>query len=212
MTKLTLPVLLLAASAFSQTWAQQPTAKVDTVKGQTIATQVCAACHGADGNSTAPVNPKLAAQHPEYLAKQLRNFKVKPGATEAERANAVMQGFATALSEEDMRNVSAFYASQPLKPAQGSGDAAAQALGQQIWRGGIPAKNVPACASCHGPAGKGIPSRFPAMNGQWPEYTEAQMLAFRQGQRKNGPMMLAIAARMSDAEIKAVSHYAAALR
>jgi cytochrome c553 len=142
----------------------------------------------------------------------LQNFKVKPGAKEAERANAVMAGFAATLSDDDMRNLAAFYASQKLKPAQGSGDADAQALGQKIWRGGIASKNVPACASCHGPAGKGLPSQYPYLGGQWAEYTEAQMIAFRQGVRKNSLQMSAIAARMSDAEIKAVSNYAASLR
>lgn len=209
MNKFLLSVLTLTAT--SAVFAQQPT-KADIVKGQTIAAQVCAACHGADGNSSAPINPKLAGQHPEYLVKQLQNFKLKPGAKEAERANAVMAGFAAALSNEDMQNVAAFYAGQKLKPAQGSGDADAQALGQKIWRGGIASKNVPACAACHGPAGKGIPSRFPSLSGQYAEYTEAQMIAFRQGTRKNAPMMLTMAARMSDAEIKAVSNYAASLR
>ncbi|MFM2398296.1 MAG: hypothetical protein RL341_453 [Pseudomonadota bacterium] len=209
--------LLAAAAVFSAgliapALAQQPAAKVDIAKGQAIATQVCAACHAADGNATAPINPKLAGQHPEYLAKQLANFKIKPGAKEAERANAVMAGFAAALSEEDMRNIAAYYASQPLKPAQGSADAASQLLGQKIWRGGIASKNVAACASCHGPAGKGIPAQYPYLGGQWAEYTEAQMIAFRQGVRKNSAQMTAIAARMSDAEIKAVSNYSASLR
>jgi cytochrome c553 len=205
-------LLLVVTGASSLALAQQPAAKVDIAKGQTIAAQVCAACHAADGNSTAPINPKLAGQHPEYLAKQLANFKVKAGAKEAERANAVMAGFAATLSDEDMRNVSAYFASQKLKPAQGSGDKAAQELGQKIWRGGIASKNVPACASCHGPAGKGVPAQYPYLGGQWADYTEAQMIAFRQGVRKNAPMMATIAARMSDAEIKAVSNYAASLR
>jgi cytochrome c553 len=207
------PLLMLAAAGFSSlALAQQPVPKVDIAKGQAIAAQACVACHAADGNATAPANPKLAGQHPEYLAKQLANFKIKPGAKEAERANAIMAGFAATLSDEDMRNVSAYYASQPLKPAQGSGDAASQALGQKIWRGGIAGKNVPACASCHGPSGQGIPAQYPYLGGQWAEYTEAQMIAFRQGVRKNSAQMTAIAARMSDAEIKAVSNYAASLR
>jgi cytochrome c553 len=209
MIKLLLSVLTLTAT--SAAFAQQP-AKADAVKGQTIATQVCAACHAADGNATAPINPKLAAQHPEYLVKQLQNFKIKPGAKEAERANAVMAGFAAALSDQDMRDLAAYYASQKLKPAQGSADATSQALGQKIWRGGIASKNVPACASCHGPAGKGVPALYPYLGGQWAEYTEAQMIAFRQGVRKNSAQMTAIASRMSDAEIKAISNYAASLR
>ena len=110
----TLSLSLLSLSAQAQ--------KVDITKGQNIAGQVCAACHGADGNSTAAANPKLAAQHADYLYKQLANFKTKAGAKEPERPNAVMTGFANALSEQDMRDVAAFFQSQKLKPAAGKGD------------------------------------------------------------------------------------------
>jgi cytochrome c553 len=207
MNKLLVSVLMLAACAGSA-FAQQ---KVDINRGAQIA-QTCAACHGADGNATGPVNPKLAAQHADYLYKQLQNFKLKPGAKEPERNNAVMLGFATALSDQDMRDVSAYFEAQKLKPASGKNEKELRALGERIYRGGIAAKQVPACAACHGPAGAGLPANFPRLGGQWAEYTEAQMIAFRQGTRKNSAMMASIAARMSDQEIKAVSDYIAALR
>ncbi|MBX7229649.1 MAG: cytochrome c4 [Burkholderiaceae bacterium] len=209
LSKIIFPIITLSLSLLSLSAQAQ---KVDITKGQNIAGQVCAACHGADGNSTAAANPKLAAQHADYLYKQLVNFKMKTGAKEPERSNAVMTGFANALSEQDMRDVAAFFQSQKLKPAAGKGDKNSQLLGQRIYRGGIAEKNVPACAACHGPTGAGIPSQYPRIAGQFGEYTEAQMIAFRQGTRRNGPMMMAIAARMSDQEIKAVSDYIAALR
>jgi cytochrome c553 len=189
----------------------KPAVKVDVAKGQQIASQVCAACHAADGNSTAPANPKLSAQHPEYLAKQLHNFKVKPGAKAAERANAVMAGFAAGLSDADIANLAAYYASQKLKPAFAKQKDTIE-LGQKIYRGGIAEKGVPACAGCHGAAGAGIPSQYPRLQGQWAEYTEAQLKAFRDGVRKNNAQMTTISAKMSDAEMKAVSDYIAGLR
>lgn len=208
MAGLAVGLIVLTGSAHAQ--AQAP-AKVDPAKGQQKAAEVCAACHGADGNSASPANPKLAAQHADYLTKQLRNFKVQPGAKEAERANAVMAGFAATLSDEDMRNLSAWFASQKLKPAAARNKDTVE-LGQKIYRGGIAAKSVAACAGCHSPNGAGIPAQYPRLGGQFAEYTEAQLIAFRQGTRKNSAQMSAIAARLSDAEIKAVSDYIAGLR
>ncbi len=204
----------LAVATFataSAAFAQPTPAKVDPAKGQQIAASVCAACHGADGNSTIPANPKLAGQHAAYLYKQLRNFKVKPGAKEAERPNPVMAGFAAQLSDEDMRNVAAFYASQTLKPSVAR-DKDVVALGQKIYRGGIENKNVPACAGCHSPNGAGIPDEFPMIAGQFAEYTQSQLVAFRQHLRRNSVQMTSIASRMSDDEIKALSEYIAGLR
>ncbi len=183
----------------------------DLAKGGTIANQVCAACHAADGNATGAANPKLAGQHPEYLAKQLHNFKVGKDGKPALRANAVMAGFAAALSDEDIANVAAYYGAQAIKPAAGK-NADLKKQGEKIWRGGIADKGIAACASCHGPNGKGIPVQYPRIGGQWGEYTESQLTAFRQGARKNSAQMTSIAAKMSDAEIKAVSDYAASLR
>ena len=199
--------LMCATAAF----AQPKPAKPDPAKGAQIASTVCVACHMADGNSAIAQNPKLAGQHAGYLYKQLTNFKPKTGAKEAERANPVMAGFAAALSDEDARNVAAHFASQALKPAAAKNKDTVE-LGQRIYRSGVAAKQVPACAGCHGPPGAGIPVQYPRLQGQFPEYTEAQRVAFRQGTRKNSDVMAAIAARLSDAEIKAVSDYVAGLR
>lgn len=204
---------LLAAVAMSSVQAAAPAAApaVDLKKGAEIAGQVCVACHAVDGNSAIPENPILAGQHAGYLAKQLYNFQVRPGATKAERENAIMAGFAATLSPDDIRNVSAFYASQPIK---GSYSAKKDLLskGQQIYRAGIPARGVPACAGCHAPNGAGIPIQYPRLSGQHAAYTQAQLNHFRSGVRANSAQMMKIAAQMSDADIAAVSEYVAGLR
>ncbi len=204
-------VLILSMVASPVALSQSGPAKPDLAKGQQIASQVCAACHGADGNSGTPANPKLAGQHADYLVKQLQNFKVKPGAKQAERANAVMAGFSAALSDADMRNVSAYFSAQTLKPSAARNKDVVE-LGKSIYRGGIPSKNVPACAGCHSPNGAGIPAQYPALGGQFADYTASQLVAFRQGTRNNSAQMSMISARMSDAEIQAVSDYIAGLR
>ena len=203
---------LLMAVAFSPfVQAQQGGAKVDPAQGQKIASEVCAACHGADGNSGTPANPKIAGQHADYLVKQLHNFKTKPGAKQAERANAVMAGFAAGLSDADIRNLAAYFSVQKLKPSAARNKDLVE-LGKRIYRAGIPAKSVPSCSGCHSPNGAGIPAQYPALAGQFAEYTAAQLVAFRQGTRNNNAAMSQIAARMSDAEIQAVSDYIAGLR
>lgn len=192
--------------------AQAAAAKPDPAKGQSIAGQVCAACHAADGNSVLPANPKLAGQFPEYLHKQLANFKPAAG-KKAERDNAVMAGMVANLSDADMRDLAAYYASQKLKPETAkSKDLAAQ--GQKIYRGGNIAAGVAACAGCHGPDGAGIPSQYPRIAGQYAEYIEAQLKAFKAGARANdaNAMMRGVAAKMTDPEIKAVAEYVAGLR
>jgi cytochrome c553 len=186
--------------------------KPDVAKGSAIANGVCATCHLADGNSNAPANPKLSGQHPEYLAKQLGNFKVQPGDTVATRANPVMAAFAAALTDDDMRNVAAYFSKQALKPSSAKGTKDSIALGQKIYRGGIAEKGLPACAGCHGPTGAGIPSQYPRLGGQWADYTATQLTNFREGVRKNNLQMSQVAAKMTDAEIKAVSDYIAGLR
>jgi cytochrome c553 len=202
---LALTGLLLAAAMGSAT-ASTPVApaKPDLAKGQAIATQVCMTCHTADGSRGAPANPILQGQHPEYLVKQLREFK------SGKRANPVMQGFAATLSEEDMRNVSAFYASKQAKPGAAKVKATVS-LGEKIYRGGIADRSIPACAGCHSPNGAGIPSQYPRLGGQHADYTEAQLIAFRAGKRNNNLQMTGVAAKMNDAEIKAVSDYIAGL-
>ncbi|WP_424192781.1 c-type cytochrome [Ampullimonas aquatilis] len=204
-----LAISLFAGQALANEAAK--TAKPDTAKGQAIVTQVCASCHGADGNSTSPTYPRLAGQHPEYLVKQLSNFKTKAGAKEAERANAVMAGFASTLSDDDMKNVAAYLSSQEAKPGAAKNKETVS-LGQKIYRGGIAEKNVPACAGCHSPNGAGIPAQYPRLSGQHADYTESQLVGFRAGTRKNSPQMLGISARLSDKEIKAVADYIAGMR
>jgi len=197
------------AIAATGTWAAEVAHKApDPVRGQKIAAQVCAACHGADGNSALAGNPHLAGQYPAYLAKQLHDFKANK-----ERKNPVMMGMAAPLSADDVRDVSAYYASQ--KPKGGAAKSKELvALGQKLYRGGNAATGVPACSSCHGPNGAGIPAQYPRIAGQLADYTVSQLKAFRTGERRNDPnqMMRMVAAQMSDAEIAAVAEYIAGLR
>ena len=190
--------------------APKAAAKVDATKGGAIAQAVCAACHGPDGNAIGPTFPKLAGQNATYLSKELHNFKVQPGAAEPTRYNPIMNGFAAALSDQDIANLSTYYAGQAVKPATAKSKDTV-ALGQKIWRGGIAEKGVPACAACHGPTGAGIPVQYPRLAGQWGEYNEAQLTAFKGGVRKNNAAMAMIASRLSEAEIKAVADYIAGL-
>jgi cytochrome c553 len=184
----------------------------DAAKAQSIAAQVCAACHAADGNSTAPANPKIAGQIPEYLNKQLLDFKAQGGKKPA-RESPIMMGMVANLSEADMKGLAAFYGGQKLKPAAAS-DKNLVAAGQRLWRGGNAATGVPACAGCHGPAGAGMPAQYPRIAGQYADYVAAQLKAFKEGGRANDPngMMRGVAARLTDREIRAVAEYAAGLR
>lgn len=186
--------------------------KADPAKGQAIVNKVCVACHAADGNSVAPANPKLAGQVPEYLQKQLMDFKAGAGG-KAARPNAVMSGFAATLSNDDMRDVAAYFSAQ--KPAPGSAkNKDTIVIGQRLWRGGDASKGLAACAGCHGATGAGLPVQYPRLAGQHADYIEAQLKAFRAKERSNDPagMMRTIAAKMTDAEMKAVADYIAGLR
>ena len=187
-------------------------AKPDINRGQAIAAQVCASCHGADGNSAGGAYPKLAGQHPEYLVKQLMDFKTQPGAKQPARNNAIMLGMAAALSDQDVVNVAAYFAAQTPKPGYAHNKDTVP-LGQKIYRAGIAERAVPACAGCHGPTGMGIPVQYPRLSGQWAEYTVAQLNALTQGPgaRNNSDVMHTIASRLSDSEIKAVADYIAGL-
>lgn len=193
---------LLAAFSASANESPAPT-KPDLVKGAATAA-VCSACHSVDGSRGSPAQPILQGQHPEYLIKQLNEYK--SGA----RANPIMSGMAATLSESDMKNVAAFYASKQAKPGFAK-NAELVALGEKIYRGGIADRSIPACAGCHSPNGVGIPAQYPRVAGQHADYTEAQLLAFRGGVRKNSVQMTGIAAKMNDREIKAVSDYIAGL-
>ena len=184
----------------------------DLAKAKQTAESVCVACHSADGNSLLPENPKLAGQHEDYLYKQMREFKGWNGAAPV-RENAIMGAMVAGLEDEDMRGLARYFASFELQP-ETSKNLETMELGQKIWRGGIASKGVPACASCHGPAGAGLPAQYPRLSGQFADYSAAQLKAFRDGGRENDPnrMMRMIALKMTDAEMNAVADYAAGLR
>ena len=186
--------------------------KVDAAAGEALYSNgdasrgvtACLTCHGPKGQSATATWPKLSAQHAAYTAKQLKNFK------EGTRANPVMMGMAATLTEQDMQNIAAYLAKQPASQGVAQNKETIE-LGQSIYRGGIAAKGVPACAACHSPTGAGIPSQYPRMGGQWAEYNAAQLLAFREGTRKNSSQMTTIATKLSDQEMKAVADYMAGL-
>jgi cytochrome c553 len=208
MTKRSLLLSLLLISGGLQAQGQTP----DLAKAQQTAETLCVGCHGVDGNSPAAPNPKLAGQLPEYLYKQMKEFKSWDGKP-AVRENAIMSAMIASLEDEDMKAMAVYLAGQTLQPAQAANVDTVE-LGQSIWRGGIADKGVPACAACHGPAGGGMPAQYPRISGQFAEYTFDQLKAFRDGIRKNDPneMMRNIALKMTDPEMKAVADYAAGLR
>ena len=184
--------------------AAEAPAKPDLARGQQIATKVCAACHGADGNSAIPTNPRLAAQNAGYIATQLAAFK------SGTRPSPIMQAMASPLTPEDMQAVGAYFEQQ--KPAgQAARDKALVDRGQQIWRGGIKSLGVPACAGCHGPAGHGIPAQFPRLAGQYGDLTLGWLKAYAAGTRPH-QVMGPIASKLNENDMKAVAEYAQGLR
>jgi cytochrome c553 len=212
--------LLAAATIVHANEPAKPPYRGDAVKGQPIASTICAACHGADGNSPTPVNPKLAGQNADYLFKQMTNFKGGPEG-KPERNNAIMNGMIAAFNPEQMRDFAAYFSSRTQKGEMAKNRETIE-LGQKLYRGGDLAKGLPACAGCHGPAGAGIPVQFPRIGGQHAEYLEAQLKAFRASGadpkdpngRANDPnkMMRMVAVKLNDAEIKAVADYVSGLR
>ena len=197
--------LALSAAGLSAQAAENAPAAPDPAKGATISASVCAACHTNDGSRGSPANPILQGQHPDYIAKQLTEFK------EGKRKNPIMQGFASALSEADMKSVAAFYGGKSAKPGFAKNKDLVT-LGEKIYRGGIADRNIPACAGCHNPSGAGNPALFPRLAGQHADYTEVQLIAFRARTRQNSQQMTDIAANLNDREIKAVADYIAGLR
>jgi cytochrome c553 len=193
---------LAATSDFAATPATAPASKGDPKAAESIVNQVCAGCHAVDGNSAIPANPKLAGLNAEYINKQLTEFK------SGTRKNAIMSGMVASLSPQDMLNLAAYFSAQQPKPGT-SKDQELALTGQKVYRGGVQGAGVPACASCHGPQGKGIPVQFPRLAGQHSDYIYAQLNAFRLGERSNdaAKMMRSIAAKMTDADMKAVSSY-----
>jgi len=180
---------------------------IDVAAGKEIATKVCAACHGADGNSAVPTFPKLAGQHSSYISKQLHDFKTD------KRADPIMAAQAKALSDADIINLSAYFTGQKIK--LGNADAAKIALGESVYRGGNTKTKVTACAACHSPTGMGnAAAKFPALSGQHQTYIKKQLNDFKkEGGRSNDPssIMRDIAANMSDKEIDAVAEYITAV-
>lgn len=201
------PAAAASAPAAAHAPAPAPAApvKADAAAGGQKYAAVCASCHGADGNSSIAANPKLAQQFPEYIVKQLQDFK------SGKRPSSIMQAFASQLSDQDMANVAAFLGSGKAKPGFAR-DKALVTQGERIWRGGIPDRQIAACAACHSPNGAGIPSQYPRLSGQHADYTASQLVAFRDGIRKNSVQMSQVAVKLNDREIRAVSDYIAGLR
>jgi cytochrome c553 len=191
---------------------EPPAAKPDLAKAKQIVETVCAACHGADGNSPTSVKPNLAGQGADYITLQLQHFK------SGVRANAIMAGMAATLSPDDMRALGLYFAQQTPKIV-GTRERDLALAGQQIYRGGNIATGLPACAACHSPVGVGIPSRYPRLGGQHADYSLAQLKAFKAGERGmdkagkdvNGKVMAQVAARLSEREMQAVVQYASGL-
>lgn len=193
-------ILGLALGVSTSTLAEQGNAEAGKQKSAT-----CAACHGPDGNSPLDQFPKIAGQVPGYVAGQLHRFQSQ------ERNNAIMMGMVGSLSDQDIADMDAFYASQEMSTGSISADQEEDArLGESIYRGGIAQYSVPACMSCHGPSGSGIAPNFPRLAGQHAAYIEAQLLAYKSGTRNN-PMMQTIAFPLSEAQIKQLALYISAL-
>jgi cytochrome c553 len=205
--------LLIAAALVApviSAQADEAAAKPDVAKGEALFTaNGCIGCHGVGGNASVPANPKLAQQHAAYIEKQLHEFK------SGKRVNAVMNGMAAPLSDADIRNVAAYVHSQKAAPGFAQ-DRDLVALGERIYRGGIPDRQIAACAGCHAPNGVGIPDQYPRLAGQNAEYVAIQLAAFRDSDpkqgRKNSIQMNQVAAKLNDREIKAVADYIAGLR
>ena len=198
MGKISFWICLLLASATSPTWAQ---GNIASGKEKAAA---CGGCHGEDGNSSAPIFPKLASQHASYIAKQLRDFKSQ------KRPEPTMSALAEPLTDEDIADLAAYYQAQQITIEKSPPNA----LGEKIYRTGNPATGVSACTGCHGPGGNGNPGAlFPQVNGQYAAYVEKTLEDFKSGARTNdiNAMMQKLSARMSEEEIKAVADYISSL-
>ncbi|WEF32526.1 c-type cytochrome [Pseudoduganella chitinolytica] len=206
-------LMIFSGAASAADAAQPAAAKVDPAKGSSLYADgdaarglpACVSCHGAAGNSTMAANPKLAGQPEGYLYKQLVDF------TTPNRQNPVMTMYAKMLTDAEKKNIAAYLSTQGQKPGAAKNKDTVE-WGKKIYRGGIAEKNVPACASCHGPAGAGNPARYPRIGGQHQDYTIAQLEGFKAAGRKNSAEMTTIAERMSSAEMKAVADYVAGLK
>ena len=204
---------VLALTALVSTAASaQADKNPDLAKGQALA-GVCAGCHGVDGVSPVPTQPNLAGMSWQYIAKQLKYFKT------GQRDNAIMKGFATTLSDADMKSLGMYFSSMKGRPI-GTKDEKLAKTAEKLYRAGDATRGLPACAGCHSPTGAGIPALYPRLGGQHAEYTVAQLTSFRAGVRgmaskedsnPTGKMMMAIAGKLTEAEIKALAEYTAGL-
>ena len=197
---------LAAAACLAATGATAQAQTVDKAKARAIVDRLCVACHGVDGNSPQPAHPKLAGLQPEYLLKQLRDYK------KGARKSEVMEPMVKELAEDDMASLAAYYAEQKPKPGEAR-DAKLVDAGRKLYNDGIPDVGLPSCSGCHYPDGMGTP-RFPRVAGQHAEYTYQQLKDFASGKRENdrGLAMQSVANRMNDQQMKAVSEYVAGMK
>ena len=204
--------LVAGALATSPVLAQTAPQAGDPAKAQALVTQVCSGCHGPDGNSTQAANPSLAGQHAAYTLKQLMNFRPRDGKA-PERPSPVMGAIVAQVPADQLRGLAAYFEGQTPR-SRAARDPQLVKLGQALYRGGNAARGIAACTACHGPSGAGVPAQFPRLAGQQPEYTVAQLKAFRVGERSNDPnrAMRSLAERLTDREIAAVAEYIAGLR
>jgi len=196
-----LAMLLVAGLAHAETAGTATPGDAKAGEGKVIA---CAACHGVDGNSALAMYPKLAGQNEAYIARQLSHYK------SGKRANPIMMPFASTLSEQDMADIGAYFATQ--QPSANQADEAYVARAQQLYRGGDAKLGVPACIACHGPDGRGMAgAAYPQLAGQWADYVLAKLNEWRAGTTwgddSNALIMPEIAKRLSDADIAALASY-----
>jgi cytochrome c553 len=211
------PAAATAPAAAKETAAASDAAQTAVKPGSVDAgagkAAVCGACHGADGNSSDPQYPKLAGQHERYVARHLALFKA------GERQNPVMLGFVAALSEQDMHDLGAYFASKQALPGvaddskiAGTEESFAQ-RGERLYRGGNRETAQPACMACHGPTGHGNPGpSYPSLAGQHAGYTKALLKRFRSGEsfgkdERANTVMAEVAAKLSDQDIEALASY-----
>ena len=198
-------VIVIVSVFIGSASVQLAFAQGDAAVGQSKAA-LCATCHGAEGNSEFPMNPKLAGQNATYIAKQLMDYK------SGVRSNPTMSAMVLNLSEQDMQDISAWYSSQQVT-LQGA-DPKFVELGESLYRAGIKELAVPACSACHSPTGRGnAPAGFPSLGGQHAEYTLQQLRDFRAGVRQNdeSSMMRIVVERLTDRELEALASYVSGL-
>jgi len=199
---------LLAVGSVQAETAAPHTAVVGDAKAGESKAAACGACHGSDGNSTDKQYPKIAGQQADYIARQLELFK------SSKRNNPIMLGFASTLSEQDMHDLGAHFATK--QATAGNGDEALKARGEQLWRSGDAKRGIPACMSCHGPSGRGNPgSGYPQIAGQWTDYVIAKLKDWQNGTTwsddDRAKIMPEIAKRLSEQDVVAVASYAEGL-